>query len=107
MGPSGEWKSKNDYAILAAMSALPDDRREALIERVSAQLVAWNLREPAIALLEMHAPLAFLGSQMLLVAQPLLGIFTGDAMAQDLALLLEDPQNIERLVAHLETPSRL
>jgi hypothetical protein len=87
------------------MSALPDARCEALIERVSAQLIAWNLREPAIALLAMHAPLAYLGSQTLLIAQPLLGIFTGDAMARDLALLLEDPQNVERLVARLEMPS--
>ncbi|MBI4671352.1 MAG: hypothetical protein HY741_06745 [Chloroflexi bacterium] len=83
------------------MDGLDQARRQELIERVSMQLRAWNLREPAIVLLSMHAPLAFLGSQLLLVAQPFLGSLTGDRMARDLVLFLEDPQNIELLAARL------
>ena len=97
-----QWKSKIDYVILAAMTTLPDARRQELIERVSEMLRAWHLREPAIVLLTMHAPLAFLGSQFMLAAQPFVGVFTGDQFAHDLALLLEDPQNIEQLVTRLE-----
>jgi hypothetical protein len=51
--------------------------------------------------LAMHAPLGFLGSQLLLTAQPFLSMFTGDALARDLVLLLEDPQNIERIADRL------
>ncbi len=84
------------------MESLPDARRDELIERVSAQLRAWNLREPAMVLLAMHMPLAFIGSQFLLVAQPFMNLLTGERMAQDLVLIMQDPQNLERLAARLE-----
>lgn len=84
------------------MLDLPDAQRDELIERVAAQLCAWNLREPAVVFLAMHAPLAFLGSQILLAAQPFLGVFTGDKFAQEFAILVQDPETVERLVARLE-----
>ncbi len=89
------------------MLALQDARRAELIERVSAQLCAWNLREPAIVFLAMHAPLAFLGSQVLLAAQPFLGVVTGEKFAHDFALLIQDPQNVEQLVTRLEQAANL
>jgi hypothetical protein len=84
------------------MEPLPQARRQELIERASAQLRAWHLREPALVLLTMHLPLAFIGSQLLLIAQPFVGLVTGERTARDLVLFLEDPQNIERLAARLE-----
>ncbi len=87
------------------MTVVSDARRRELIERVSAQIVAWNLREPAIVFLTMHAPLAFLGSQFLIAAQPFVGIAAGDRFARDVAVLFEDPQNIEQLIARLEDRS--
>ena len=77
-------------------------RRDELIENMAFRLRAWQLREPAIVLLALHAPLAFLGSQFLLAAEPLLGVLGRDRLAQDLALLLQDPQNIELLLTRLE-----
>lgn len=89
------------------MSTLHDARQEKVIELVCARLIAWNLREPAVVFLSMHAPLAFLGSQFLIAAQPFLGVFTGDEFARDMALLLDDPASVERLLNRLEqtTPS--
>lgn len=84
------------------MVALADARRDELIERVSAQLLAWHVREPAIVLLAMHEPLAFLGGQLLLAAEPFLGVFMGDAFARDLALVFQDPSAIRQLVTRLE-----
>ena len=84
------------------MESLQDARRQELIERLSAGLRAWNMREPAMVLLTMHLPLAYLGSQLLLVAQPFLNLLTGERMAHDLVLLFQDPQNIELLAARLE-----
>lgn len=83
------------------MESLSETRRQELIEWLAAQLRAWNLREPALVLLSLHEPLAFLGSQALLVAQPFVSMLTGTRTAQDLALLLQDPQNIARLAARL------
>lgn len=88
------------------MDALSDARRAELIDRLSAQLDAWNLREPAIVFLTMHSPLAFLGSQFLFAAQPFLGVFIGDGAARELAELIQDPQNIELLVTRLEESAR-
>ena len=84
------------------MPALEDTRRQELMERVRAQLGAWNLREPAIVFLSMHAPLAFFGSQLLLVAQPFLGLVVGDRWAGDLANFLDEPQNVQDLITYLE-----
>lgn len=84
------------------MDPLPEARRLELIEQVTKQLRAWNLREPAMVLLMLHTPLAFIGSQCLLVAQPFLGLVTGDRMARELVLLVQDPQNLEQLAARLE-----
>lgn len=77
-------------------------RRDELILDLAARLRAWSLREPAIVLLSWHAPLAFLGSQLLLAAQPFLGVLQGDSLAGDLALLLQEPESVERLIAQLE-----
>ena len=89
------------------MPILQDARRQELVDRVCGQLVAWNLREPAVVFLSMHAPLAFLGSQLLIAAQPFLGIVTGDEFARDFAVLLEDPESLDLLITRLEqiTPS--
>lgn len=89
------------------MPILPSARQQELVDRVCGQLVTWNLREPAVVCLSMHAPLAFLGSQLLIAAQPFLGIVTGDEFARDFAVLLEDPESLDLLITRLEqiTPS--
>lgn len=88
------------------MANLSDARREELLERVNAQVRAWNLREPAIVFLSLHAPLAFLASQFLIAAQPFVGMMTGDAFARDVALLLEEPNSIQELIARLQEPAQ-
>lgn len=73
-----------------------------LIERVARRLHAWGLGAPAILFLQMHAPLSFLGSQLILAGQPFVGWLTGDRVLRELAVLLEEPENVERLIARLE-----
>jgi hypothetical protein len=77
-------------------------RRDELVEDVARRLRAWGLGAPAILLLQMHAPLSFLGSQLLFATQPFVGWLTGDRLIHDLAYLLEEPENVERLIARLE-----
>jgi hypothetical protein len=40
----------------------------------------------------------------MLAAQPFLALVTGDAFARDIALLLQEPENIELLVTRLQEP---
>ena len=61
---------------------------------------------PAILLLEAHKPLAFLGSQLLLVAQPTFDIFFPKNFIGNLAELLAEPQQLEQLIRRLETETR-
>ena len=81
-----------------------EDRRDALIERVALRLEAAGMSAPAIAFLEANRPLAFVGSQMLLVAQPFLSPF---ASSLDRWIeILEDRGSVERLIRRLEQGAR-
>jgi hypothetical protein len=73
-----------------------------LIERLVSQLDAWGMVAPALMFLEANKPLSFLGSQMILLSQPVLGLIWEDKLLGDYALLLEDRENVERLLCHLE-----
>ena len=86
----------------AMSTPLTPARRDELIETIACRLSAWNLNAPAIFLLQLHAPLAFLGGQLLFAAEPLIATLTGFRLARDLALLVEEPENVERLVTRLE-----
>ncbi len=57
---------------------------------------------PAILFLEMHKPLAFLGAQLLWIAQPFLSIGLNDADLRDLITVIEDRAGVEELLARLE-----
>jgi len=81
---------------------LSASRRDELIERLVSQLDAWGMVAPALMFLEANKPLSFLGSQMILLSQPVLGLIWEDNLLRDYALLLEDRDNVERLLCHLE-----
>ncbi len=57
---------------------------------------------PAILFLESGKPLAFLGSQALIFAEPMVRAFFSAARYGDVQRLLEDRTNIERLIQKIE-----
>jgi hypothetical protein len=73
-------------------------RREQMIGRLAGWIVARGLESPAILFFELSKPLALLGSQALLVLQPLLG-----GALHEWANLLEDPATIDRILDQLES----
>ena len=75
-------------------------RREQRIGRLAGWIVARGLESPAILLLEMTKPLAFVGSQALLVLQPLLG-----GALDEWADMLEDPATVDQILDRLESSS--
>ena len=72
------------------------------VEKVAQKLTHLGLTGPAVLLLEAHKPLAFIGSQFLLVAQPSLNLFIPSPLTQNLIDLLGDPVQLEQLIARLE-----
>ena len=76
------------------------------VQKVADKIIDLKLTMPAILLLEAHKPLAFLGSQLLLVAQPTFDIFFPKNFTGNLAELLAEPQQLEQLIHRLETETR-
>lgn len=73
------------------------------IEKVTNKIVELGLTAPAIFLLEANKPLAFIGSQILLVAQPTCNMFLPANLTGRWADLLADPAQLDQLITGLET----
>lgn len=75
---------------------------ERFIEQLAAAFCRRGLRLPALIALEAGQPLAFLGGQLLWLAEPALSlVIAGDTIRQA-ARLLEDPAAVTALVNRLE-----
>ena len=80
-----------------------------MIDRFADWILARELDAPALLFLEASKPLALIGSQMLLLCQPILGYvgsrlgwFADHRAVAEYAELLEDPSTIERILDRLE-----
>jgi hypothetical protein len=74
-----------------------------MIGRLAGWIAARGLESPAILFFELTKPLALLGSQALLVLQPLFaGGILGGAL-HEWADLLEDPAAIDQILDQLES----
>ena len=73
------------------------------IEKMATKISQLGMVGPAVVLLEAHKPLAFLGSQFLLVAQPSLDLFLPDLSTRKLADLLADPTGLDQLLVTLRS----
>ena len=85
------------------------DRQGQLIDRLARWITARGLAAPAVLFLEASKPLSAIGSQVLLLFQPVLGTigptlgwFDDDQIVAEYAELLEDPANVDRLLECLE-----
>lgn len=83
-------------------TALNEARREEILHQLANRIQRYGLQSPAIWLLAMHEPLAFLGGQLLLFWQPLLAPLLGSEVVRDYASWLEERGNIQRLLVLLE-----
>ncbi len=77
-------------------------QRDALLARLAGAVADRRMECPAILALEMHRPLSFLGSQMLAVLTPMLAPAVGLQNMNLAYRLLEDPDNVNRLIDEIE-----
>jgi len=73
-----------------------------LIERTARRIADWKLTAPAVAFLQVNKPLSFVGSQVLLMLQPMLDVFVARRLTTEWATLMADRDQIEVLIARLE-----
>ncbi len=88
------------------MDHTEQETESAAVERAARWIVEKGLATPAVFLLEMHKPVAPLGSMMLLGAMPFLGPFVGFGVIERAALFAEDRGNVERLITRTEELDR-
>lgn len=81
---------------------LEPEERDRMIDRLAEEVTRRRLEVPVILALELHRPLAFLGSQALAVFTPMLAPAFGVANLQKLYRLTEDPRNLDRLLERIE-----
>lgn len=79
-----------------------DTEQQAWIETWARHIETLGLSPVALALLEIAQPFGFLGSQVLLVAQPLMTGIVNDTTLERAVDLLESPEILERFRVCLE-----
>jgi hypothetical protein len=72
------------------------------LEQVATFIQEHNLRLPLLLMLETGRPLAFLGGQLLWIAQPALSLILPGQWIQQTAQLLEEPEAVTALIARLD-----
>ncbi|MEW6398857.1 MAG: hypothetical protein AB1503_06790 [Bacillota bacterium] len=74
--------------------------RDQLIEKLARLVRRFGMYTPAIFMLETGKDLSWLGSQFMHLFSPVITLVWGDF--EKLAFLLEDKQNVERLIRRIE-----
>ena len=85
---------------------LTAERRDEMIENAARAVVKRRLESPAVALLEMHKPLAAIGSNLVMLFTPLAAPFITWKRCDELAFFLMDRDNVEKLAARIEELAR-
>jgi hypothetical protein len=82
---------------------LTEEEREQLLDKAAHEILKRKLEMPAVLFMEMHKPLAFLGSHAALAFSPFLVPFVGFDNVNNYTRLFSDKENVERLMKKLET----
>ncbi len=81
---------------------LTDEERDTLIAQLAERVARHGMATPAILMLEMHKPLAFLAGQSLLIGSGFLAPLFGPQNVRKYVRLLESRENIELLIQRIE-----
>jgi hypothetical protein len=112
----GHWLGGGDPAKPGAKAAADADGQgaggsgekgtltdEGILDAIARRIVRMRLAVPAVFFLESTKPLSFLGSQLLVFLEPFVQTFLTIRNYERFALLMEDRQNVERLIRRVET----
>jgi uncharacterized protein (DUF2164 family) len=85
---------------------LTAERRDEMVEKTAHAVVKRRLETVAVAVLEMHKPLATIGSTVVMFFTPLAAPFVTLKRCDELAYFLLDRDNIEKLASRIEELAR-
>ena len=83
-------------------TVVDEGRRDALVTELAGAIERRNLTTPAILLLEANRPFSFMASQLLLIAEPILGLLFDHNRTREIALFFENRDNVELLLEQVE-----
>lgn len=81
---------------------ITDERKSELIEKIAKRIVDMRMTVPAILFLESMKPLSFIGSQIMVFFQPIFRTFFSIREYDEVALMLEERENVEKLILSIE-----
>ena len=79
-----------------------DGEIDATLDAVARRIVEKRLEAPAVLFLESHKPLSFIAGQGVAAAMPFLGPLIGPSRVARLSLILQTPENVDRLIHKIE-----
>lgn len=80
----------------------PTAEADQILDRIATEIHRRGMVTPAVFFIELNRPLSFLAGQATHVLFPFLAPLLGVALARQLAELLEEPANVDRLLAKIE-----
>ena len=81
---------------------LSEERKQELIDAMARFVVERGLASPAVLFLELHRPLAFVGSQAGIVFSPFLVALFGFQRVDEYTQLMSERENWDRLIERIE-----
>ena len=83
---------------------LTEEETRRLVENLAKKIRKRKMETPAVLMLEMHKPLAFVGGQAMVAFSPFLIPFLGFDRVNDYSRLLSKRENWEMLLDAIERP---
>jgi len=102
LGRGGFFDTSSNVGVYYS-DELPRERRDFLLNYAAEKIVNAGMSVPAVMFLEMSRPLAFIGSQIVWATGPIGAVFINDRYINEIALLMEDRNNIEELCVRIES----
>lgn len=81
---------------------IPEERKKEILGKLAHEVVERELIAPAIMFLESVKPLSFIGSQIMVMANPFVQILFNSKVYWEVTVLLEDRDNVEYLIQEIE-----
>ena len=99
-GPVGGFRSGEEAIILP--DEIDEEERDRIIEKAAQEIVKRGLTAPALLFIEMAKPINFLGSQLLVAVDPFISSILSSGDYRKFSILMEDDENVERLLQAIE-----
>jgi len=97
--------NENFLNNITAPDDIPKERRNELLGKIAEEVVNRGLITPAIMFLETMKPLSFIGSQIMVMANPFVQALFNSKVYWEFTVLLEDRENVEYLIQEIERRS--